>query len=192
MRYCATIVLMWMVGTAFGGSFQSGLFTVNTSNLTGQTSSMVFSISTDGLFVQQASGVFTCETDQLLDQQASPLFSCDSHPPKFGSAVFMADTHTIPLDFDGNGLPNIWENLYFNVTTGTVATADIDGDGNNNRDEYVSGTDPLDDQSIFGVYLDKNTGILEWHTVLNRLYTLEYTYSLTNAFAAVPGYEDVG
>lgn len=191
MKKIVVFVLAGIAGIAFGATFESSVFSLDTWNLTGQASSAVFTNTTDALRDQQMSGVFICATDCLRDQQASPVFLCDSQSPAFGSAVFMADTHTFPVDSDGNGLPNIWEMLHFNVTTGTVATADVDDDGNSNRDEYISGTDPWDDQSIFEVYLDGNTGLLEWNTVLNRLYTLEHTYNLTNSFTPVPGYEDI-
>jgi len=182
---------VWMVGAAFGAAFESGVFTLNTTNLIGRASSGVFAGTTAALRDQQTSMVFVCISDHLRAQQASPAFWCDSQTPKFGSAVFMADTHTIPVDSDGNGLPNIWEMFYFNVITGTVATADVDDDGNSNRDEYISGTNPLDNQSRFVVYLDTYTGILEWLTAPNRLYTVEHTYNLTNSFSAVPGYADI-
>ena len=116
---------------------------------------------------QQESALFTLEF--TYGQQISGLFTLNAESPKFTSASALVDTHTIPIDSDGNGLPNIWEMLYFNVLTGTVATVDFDGDGNSNRDEYVTGTHPLDEQSYFAIYLDAATGLLQWNTVLNRL-----------------------
>ncbi|MEO8615259.1 MAG: DUF1800 family protein [Luteolibacter sp.] len=46
-------------------------------------------------------------------------------------------------DSDNDGMPNAWEDLYqLNKNSATDATQDADGDGLNNRDEYLAGTHP--------------------------------------------------
>lgn len=184
-------LLVLVTRTVLASSGVSGVFALNTFGLIGQDQSATFACATDQFIEHVTSSVFVCETDHLWSQDASPIFLCDSQSPKFGSAIFLADTHTIPVDSDGNGLPNIWEMIYFNATTGTVATADDDEDGSNNIDEYISGTNPRDENSIFVVYIDGNDGFVEWLTVLRRLYTLQYTANLTNSFSDVSGCIDV-
>ncbi len=94
----------------------------------------------------------------------------------------MADTHSLLLDSDGNGLPNIWEMKYFGAITLANPTGDADWDGSDNLSEYISGTNPQDAESIFTVYMDGYTKNLEWLTVPNRIYTLQHTPNLTNEF----------
>jgi Bacterial TSP3 repeat len=47
------------------------------------------------------------------------------------------------LDTDGDGIPDRWELQYFGSATGGNANADPDGDGRNNLEEFVAGTNPL-------------------------------------------------
>lgn len=54
-----------------------------------------------------------------------------------------------PNDYDGNGLPNWWERLWFMRETGTDPLADPDGDGSNNLEEFQRGTNPLDPSSLY-------------------------------------------
>lgn len=47
-----------------------------------------------------------------------------------------------PADIDGDHLPNDWEAAYFGTDTAASATADSDGDGTNNHDEFIASTHP--------------------------------------------------
>ncbi len=47
------------------------------------------------------------------------------------------------LDTDGDGIPDRWESQYFGNATGGNPNADPDGDGRNNLQEFVAGTNPL-------------------------------------------------
>jgi len=49
---------------------------------------------------------------------------------------------TVPLDRNGNGLPDLWENRYFGGWTNAVPYADSDTDGVCNITEYLADTDP--------------------------------------------------
>lgn len=69
-----------------------------------------------------------------------------------GSQVILATTSApvgggggggLPGDADGNGLPDAWEQQYFGHI-GVSPTADPDGDGATNAQEYAAATDPVD------------------------------------------------
>ena len=48
------------------------------------------------------------------------------------------------FDSNGNGLPDWWEERYFEGPTSADALADDDSDGMTNLQEFLAGTDPLD------------------------------------------------
>lgn len=63
-------------------------------------------------------------------------------------------------------------------------TADPDGDGATNYEEYVAGTDPLSAASYFAVAADigGNTAALNWQAATNRLYDIYWTTNLLQGF----------
>jgi len=72
-----------------------------------------------------------------------------------------------------------------NVTIGTCTivdpAVDSDSDGVNNQREVLAGSDPLDTQSRFKLrQTDRN--VLSWDAVEGRVYTIEWTPSLTESF----------
>lgn len=54
----------------------------------------------------------------------------------------------LPLDVDGNGIPDVWEKAYIGII-GSSPTHDADGDGATIFQEYVAGTHPLNAKSVF-------------------------------------------
>ena len=75
-----------------------------------------------------------------------------------------------PLDTNGNAIADSWETLYFGGPAG--AGADDDGDGFDNRTEYLLGTDPTNALSRFaGDHLDVTNGLtLRWPVADGRAY----------------------
>ena len=90
-------------------------------------------------------------------------------------------------DADGDGIPDAWEALYAAGRNGHEglnamaddATADNDGDGRTNWEEYVAGTDPLDENSVFSVrtvdFADGTMAVTAGPGATGRRYTLKRT-----------------
>lgn len=81
------------------------------------------------------------------------------------------------VDSDGDGMPNAWEELYqLDPDSGADATEDADGDRSNNLAEYLAGTSPRDQQSVFAIttFSVVQDGFdLRFHAVAGRTYSLQ-------------------
>jgi len=104
--------------------------------------------------------------------------------------IFVLDTGGKYLDSDGDGMPNWWERLYSGSSTGLVATADSDGDGHTDFEEYISRCHPGDPDSVFHVGDVAHPDpahpwqwVITWDTVVERLYKV---YSHTNLMTSWP------
>lgn len=103
-------------------------------------------------------------------------------------------------DVDGDGLPNEWETQYFGNATLGDPNADGDGDGFNNRSEYLAGTDPTNPTSVLAlssIVLPGSGGtVVNWIGAPNRTYSLYrssqpgsgYTVVAANVFSATGSY----
>ena len=90
-------------------------------------------------------------------------------------------------DSDKDGMPDFWEEQYFDSPTGAVHDADGDHDGLSNLAEYIAGADPGDPGSRFqvsGVGCEGGAFWLTLDSVSNRLYAVECKGDLlgTNAW----------
>ena len=84
---------------------------------------------------------------------------------------------TLEITGDGDGMPATWELQYGLDPDVDDGTLDPDGDGYNNLDEYICGTDPTNAASQW--VLEPGSGNLPcFHTVEGRLYTIQYRTSL--------------
>jgi hypothetical protein len=91
----------------------------------------------------------------------------------------------------GDGIPNGWKQRYgFDPFDPTVASADPDGDGMSNLQEYLAGTDPTNSASVLritSILPEGNDILITWSAVTNKTYVVQVATnssdgSYTNAF----------
>ena len=87
---------------------------------------------------------------------------------------FRADNQPIGAP---DGVPNSWMSTYFGSSSGSTANADADGDGFDNLEEFLLGTDPTDVSSAFRVTQSSESSIT-WPTQQYDLYTVESSLDL--------------
>lgn len=81
------------------------------------------------------------------------------------------------FDQDVDGLPDWWEKTYTNSTTAMVASADMDGDGFSNLQEYTADTNPTNPASFFEMsgFLAATTQTVYFTGSTARQYQVFYT-----------------
>lgn len=78
-----------------------------------------------------------------------------------------------PVDSDGDGMTDAWEQQYFGSATGANAGADPDGDGMTNLQEFRAGTHPNNAQSRFAfIDIQPVAGAMRvrWSSQSNKVY----------------------
>ena len=87
-----------------------------------------------------------------------------------------------------DGIPDSWRLRYFGTVSNILsqATADADGDGASNWDEYLAGTDPTDPKSCLRLSSIQTQSspspecVLRWPSVAGKQYVLESSATLFN------------
>jgi hypothetical protein len=103
------------------------------------------------------------------------------------------DVFTVRLgrpDADGDGLDDDWEVAFFGLLL-LDGTGDFDRDGQNNRAEFLSGTDPTNPFSALRVRtvtpLSATSARVSWNTVPGRTYQVQYKDNLTAGWTTLSG-----
>jgi hypothetical protein len=78
-----------------------------------------------------------------------------------------------------DGLPDSWMTTHFGSTTGSTDSDDPDGDGQDNLQEFIQGTDPNDSDSNFVLQEFDGTS-LNWASQQFGLYIIERSTDLLN------------
>lgn len=93
--------------------------------------------------------------------------------------LFVLDTGGRWTDTDGDGIPNWWERIHTGDGSNMVASADSDGDGRSNLEEFISKCDPNNAESVFEVYGMEDPPpdhpwkwVLTWNTAKDRRYSV--------------------
>ena len=84
------------------------------------------------------------------------------------------------IDFNGNGISEIWELQYKGAVTNDI---DSDGDGISNQAEGIAGTDPYDSMSLLALENPVLDGVkvqFSWSAVAGKSYRLERWDSVVN------------
>ncbi len=148
-----------IVGDARGNIFITDQHSVRKITATGSVKTLAPNATT-GLSTYS----FTCAAGICIDSSGT-LFVTD------------AGDHTIKkisIDADFDGVPDVDEHPPLSPETDDRAV-DSDGDGQSNADEYISGSDPVDPNSVFhldAVRLDAVRVRFSWKTRKDRFYRL--------------------
>jgi subtilisin family serine protease len=82
-------------------------------------------------------------------------------------------------DRDGDDIPDFWEIRHRGDTSSMNAGTDSDGDGANDGDEYVAGTQPTNPASVFELVefekQEDNEIVLKWSSEVGRLYNVGWS-----------------
>ena len=89
----------------------------------------------------------------------------------------------VQADFDGDGIGDPWEARYgFNTNNVDDGALDSDGDGMNNHDEYVAGTNPTNELSVLKlVQTGPSSTVLQFVAETNTVYSLQTRTNLSSA-----------
>ncbi len=127
----------------------------------------------------------TCRGPRQMSGQVEAYVSSSADPtntPSVSTQLAMG-----ARDADGDGLPDGWEEAYTGGTNSLAPGIDNDGDGLDNRQEWIAGTDPTNAASVLVV-----TGLeqvapdklrVTWQSALDRRYRLVGANDIIGVFA---------
>jgi hypothetical protein len=96
---------------------------------------------------------------------------------------------TSSSDADQDALPDTWERTYFGGIYPQAGTNDADGDAAANWEEYVAGTVPTNDASVFEIVTASNisdtNAVIQWSSVAGKTYAVDGGSNLTAGLSAI-------
>ena len=142
-------------------------------------SSGIGNITNDPRFMNLAAGDLHLQSNSPCINSGTNAFvigtnDFDGNPRISGGTV---DMGAYEFQNPGSILPFVWLEQYGLATDGSADFADTDGDGMNNWQEYIAGTNPTNAASVLKMLLPNTTNatgvILSWQSVTNRTYFLQ-------------------
>lgn len=134
------------------------------------------------------------KVDLLTGRLSGSVYSANCGWISLSNAVAYVQTDSIQKGATApNGLPIAWLLQNFG-TTNISASADPDGDGQSNEQEYLAGTDPNDSSDVlkFTSYkrnvLATSYNQFSWNSKSTRFYAIQYNPNLANS----AGWADYG
>ena len=98
-------------------------------------------------------------------------------------------TNSVVTDADGDNIPDWWEFEHYGSATGSTASADWDGDGATDWDEWLALTQPTNRNSVFSLDIQTasmgGTNVVSWPSATGRTYSLYWNVNLTSTFGTV-------
>ena len=151
--------------------------------------------------IAESSSPFTVDT-RVLYVGGQPSIG-ETFAVSMVSGRFICDTGGLYYDWDGDGIPNWWEARFSRDKLSLEATADDDGDGYDNHDEFVVYSNPTDKHSkfqlglrtteatpvhLFAGTIQSTTSVLElfWPSVKGRIYTIQTKTALSAPWEETP------
>ena len=102
--------------------------------------------------------------------------------PTPGQTTNLGTLWLTPMDDNANGIADWWEKKYFGG--GVVTNEDPDGDGHNNYEEYLVGTDPTNQDSVMKLHIasqDIHGVTFTWPVANGRTYKIQTSDRLTSS-----------
>jgi hypothetical protein len=143
-------------------------------------------VSTGALMLASSPVAYNCSQVTILGTNAS-----FSQPAQTNLILLTTDRGRLQqidllVSLNGAGiLPPAWQLQYFGHL-GVDPRDDPDGDGMNNYQEYIAGTNPVDPQSRFQIVRvrrDLGGPFVDWSSVAGKFYTVQRSTSLLDGFA---------
>lgn len=145
---------------------------------------LVYAASNGGLYVAKATPAgFDMEGRSPINvvTEVTPAFA-DGRLYVRGSWLRCLDTGP-QNDLDRDQIADKWETNYFGAANVCVAGADPDGDGLNNLQEYLAGTDPTNRNSclIISDALSQTNGVVfHWQSATGKTYSIHCSTNLVS------------
>ncbi|MES2982476.1 MAG: IPT/TIG domain-containing protein [Verrucomicrobiota bacterium] len=147
------------------------------------TTSWTVISSPAGVTFANASAVDTIAIFPVVGTYTLRLTANDGTYQVFDSCVITVNPGVMAVDTDSDGMEDGWEITHFGGLGASNGTADGDGDGFTDQQEYRCGTDPTDSKSALKIAstntISTTEMVLTFHAVAGKTYKLMASPNLT-------------